>query len=345
MANESKKRTRTQVKGLTQNDLHIKIETNKIVSFFTHKGGVGKTTSMLNISECILRGEIATNIKTICLVDLDPQMSVTSMIETDEGFLSHMEYLDKRLIGDIDQKEVRFDNFYDLYKSENDGDMKMRPKIWKKEGSTRIDLIKGCFEIPTLSSSVGTEIAIRQIGTSVSLIKRILNKLKRKYDLVFLDLNPSLSGLNFAIIMLSDYIISPCLADYYSIMNFKLIDRNFFKILPQFHLEGGPRMLGFLLNKVLIRNGEVINPVKVMKDKISQTIIDLGFNECQFLGFIEDLTGAMSRMHERKETLIEHRNRVTGDELNKMNEVFKELQSVTLNILSNMDLLDESELD
>ena len=151
-----------------------------ILSFVNQKGGVGKTTTAVNLS-----GYLAMRGKKILLVDLDPQGNATSGLGVKRSELDKSIY-DALLLDDTDDfilKNIR-DNF-DLAPS-------------------HIDL-------------AGAEVELTEVYERNHRLKRVLDPLRDNYDYIFIDCPPSLGLLTLNALTASDKIIVPIQAEYYAL--------------------------------------------------------------------------------------------------------------------------------
>ena len=81
----------------------------KIIAVFNQKGGVGKTTTNVNLSACV-----AENGKRVCVIDIDPQGNTTSGFGIDKNILGYTAY--DAILGDVNIRDVivhsEFDNLH-----------------------------------------------------------------------------------------------------------------------------------------------------------------------------------------------------------------------------------------
>ncbi|MCT4507242.1 MAG: AAA family ATPase [Tepidibacter sp.] len=153
----------------------------KIIAVFNQKGGVGKTTTNVNLSACI--GQLG---KKTLVIDLDPQGNTTS------GF-------------GINKEELDF-TIYDVLLGE------------KEIKDTIIDTD---FEnISILSSSTelaGAEIELTGIENREFILKNVLDTVREEYDYVFIDCPPSLGMLTINSLVAVDSVLIPIQCEYYAL--------------------------------------------------------------------------------------------------------------------------------
>lgn len=180
------------------------------IAFFNNKGGVGKTTLLCNVAAYIsLNCE-----KRVCVVDVDPQCNATQY------------FFDESTISDIYEKSSSF-TVHDIVEPLSLGEgytKKIRTLKSKRFG---VDVIPGdprlALTEDLLARDWGEAKAgeIRGIKTNL-VFSELLRKL-RSYDYVLFDVSPSLGALNRAVMLSSDYFLSPVSLDIFSLKAFENI--------------------------------------------------------------------------------------------------------------------------
>ena len=152
-----------------------------IISFANQKGGVGKTTSAVNVAACV-----AALGYRVLLCDLDPQGNSTSGVGVNKKGLRYSMY--GALLG-----------YYDS-----------RLSVIKTEYSN-LSIIPATIEL------AGAEIELLEMEHRESALKRVLEPLYDDYDFIFTDCPPSLGMLTVNALSCSDGVIIPMQCEYYSL--------------------------------------------------------------------------------------------------------------------------------
>lgn len=153
----------------------------KIVSIFNQKGGVGKTTTSINLSAGV--GRLG---KKVLLVDIDPQGNSTSGLG-------------------IDKLEVE-KLIYDVLAL----DLPLEDAIYKTSAEN-VDII------PSNNQLAGLEIELARTGNWEESLRNELQKIREKYDYIFIDCPPSLGILSVLGLIASDSVIIPIQCEYYAL--------------------------------------------------------------------------------------------------------------------------------
>lgn len=153
----------------------------KAIALFNQKGGVGKTTTNVNLSSCI-----AMKGKNVLIIDIDPQGNTTSGLG-------------------IDKKGV-MNSIYEVLV----GEAKVEDSIISTEFDN-IDIL------PSNMQLAGAEIEITNIENRELRLKNIIEKIKDKYDYIFIDCPPSLGLLTINALTAVDSVIIPIQCEYYAL--------------------------------------------------------------------------------------------------------------------------------
>lgn len=154
---------------------------NKVFSFTNQKGGVGKTTSAINLAT-----GLSCLGKKILLIDVDPQGNATSGLGIDKNHQLHTIY--KVIIGEID-----------IYKA-----------VTKTE-------VEGLSLIPSNSQLSGSEIELISLSEREFRVRRMIEPIRDEFDFIFIDCPPSLGLLTVNALTASDSILIPLQCEYYAL--------------------------------------------------------------------------------------------------------------------------------
>lgn len=154
----------------------------KIISLVNQKGGVGKTTSSINLASSL--GVLK---KRTLLIDLDPQGNTTS------GF-------------GIDKSEME-NTVYEL----------MLDECTIKESMTKVENIENLSLIPSNVNLAGAEIELLGINEKEYILKNAVDYIRDDYDYIIIDCPPSLNMLTVNAMTTADSILVPIQCEYYAL--------------------------------------------------------------------------------------------------------------------------------
>ncbi len=215
----------------------------KIIAVANQKGGVGKTTTVINLGFAL--GDLG---KKVLLVDADPQSNTTSGIT---GKKDLRPSLYEGLIQDLDIKKI-------IYPLKDD----------KNTLRENIELIPSNIDL------AGAEIELVSSFLRELRLKRVLEPIVGNYDYIFIDCPPSLGLLTVNALTCGNYVLIPLQCEYYALEGIsqllKTID------LIKRSLNRDLEILGILLTmygRTSLSQQIVDETRRFFKDKVFKTII------------------------------------------------------------------------
>lgn len=207
----------------------------KIVSFFNNKGGVGKTTTIFNLS-----ASLAALGKKVLLIDFDPQCNLSIATVGYDFFAEYLErtpeYPFGKTIRAFAQPSLQPTQKTKIYVTQPRYQLEtIQDKSKTIHGQQIIDVIPGDFWLNSFADilTVGTDV-VQGSGLYRFLVPFLLvedlKEQQKIYDYVLIDLPPSFNTLVRSALYCSDYFLVPCTPDSFSAYCVSLIG----EVLPQF---------------------------------------------------------------------------------------------------------------
>lgn len=178
----------------------------RIIAIANQKGGVGKTTTAINLSACLAEAE-----QKVLLVDFDPQGNATSGVGLEKGALRQTIY--ELLVGECQMEECLC-----------------------RDVQNHLDVLPSNVDLS------GAEIELLEFENKESLLRSHLKEIQNFYDYILIDCPPSLNILTINALTAADTVLIPIQCEYYALegLNQVLKTVNLIKkkLNPQLETEG-----------------------------------------------------------------------------------------------------------
>ncbi|GBD95905.1 MAG TPA: ParA family protein [Nitrospirae bacterium] len=171
----------------------------KITAIANQKGGVGKTTTAVNIS-----ASIAAAGKHVLLIDSDPQGNSTSGLGFDKNNLNG--------------------SLYDLYT-----ETKSAAEIIQGTGIENLEIILSNIDL------IGAELELSAKDKRETILRDAIESIKHQYSYIFIDCPPSLSLLTLNALVAADSLLIPMQCEYYALEGISMLLRTYNLIKSSFN--------------------------------------------------------------------------------------------------------------
>lgn len=232
----------------------------QIISFFNHKGGVGKTTMLYNTA--IEMGRLG---KRVLMVDFDAQANLTAISVQDE-------VLEALYAPDADGLTVAH-AFQPLVSGSGDvfapeAQVVREGQVWLAAGDLKLSEFEAILPMAWTEALASNERGFRVTSAPYRLLTEMADAVDADY--VFVDLGPNVGALNRAVLLGSDYLILPMASDLFSIRALPSVGSSLDSWITQWKTalslqpssinfalpEGTPKALGYVSQQFNIYRGE-----------------------------------------------------------------------------------------
>ena len=199
----------------------------RIIAIANQKGGVGKTTTSVNLGACL-----AYIGKKVLMVDIDPQGNATSGVGIEKADVEHCIY--DVLVDDVEARTV------------------VHPTT-----------VENLYVIPATIQLAGAEIELVPTISREVRLKRALEEVKGDFDYILVDCPPSLGLLTLNALTASDAVIIPVQCEYYALEGLSQLLNTV--RLVQKHLNQDLKIEGVLLTMLDARTNLGIQVIEEVK--------------------------------------------------------------------------------
>ena len=206
----------------------------RIIAIANQKGGVGKTTTAINLSACI-----AEKGKKVLAVDMDPQGNMTSGLGLDKEQIEKTVY--DLIIGEASIEEV-------IYKN----------------------VLENLDMLPTGIDLSAAEIELIGVENKEYIIRDEVHKVRDNYDFIIIDCPPSLNTLTINAMTTADSVIVPIQCEYYALEGLSQLMHTI--DLVKERLNPSLEMEGIVFTMYDGRTNLSLQVVENVKDNLEQTI-------------------------------------------------------------------------
>ena len=208
---------------------------SRVIGIANQKGGVGKTTTAINLSACL-----AEKGKNVLLIDLDPQGNATSGFGLERGKIENTVY--QLLITD---------------------DLSIKDCI-QKNVQENVDVL------PSDVNLSGAEIELIGIKRKEFILKKKLEPVRDDYDFVIIDCPPSLNMLTVNALTTADSVLVPIQCEYYALEGLSLLLHTI--SLVKKRLNASLEVEGVVFTMYDSRTNLSLQVVENVKDNLKQNV-------------------------------------------------------------------------
>lgn len=209
---------------------------SKIIAIANQKGGVGKTTTSINLSAALAELK-----KRVLVIDFDPQGNLTSGLGINKSDVESTAY--ELLLGLVDMEDTILHTEYE-----------------------NLDLIPSNVELSA------AEIELLDFEDREYILKNQVHKLKNEYDFIIIDCPPSLSLLTINSLVAADTVLVPVQCEYYALEGLTQVIKTIHLVKDR--LNGDLEIEGLVFTMFDARNNLSQQVVDNVKENIEVKVFD-----------------------------------------------------------------------